>query len=317
MRRFGLVVAILAGTTACKPSKELVVLHAASLRRVLAEAAAEYEKANPKVHVRLEPSGSQVAIRKVTELNLRADVIAVADAELIDRMMIPRHAQWNLEFATNELVLAHLQHSRFTDEVNAQNWPEILLRPGVRLGRVDPDTAPLGYHTLFAWQLADRSGLYGASGEGLASKLVAAVPKPELAADESELLSRLEARAIDYAFLYRSTAEDHRLKSVVLPAEVNLGSRALDAQYRAAELEVRTKAGAKQRLQAHPITYGLTIPLDAPNRAEAERFVAFLLGSRGQALELAAGFRPIVPAVGRPADALPVALQVLARPASP
>jgi molybdate/tungstate transport system substrate-binding protein len=264
------------------------------------------------VHVRLEPSGSQIAVRKVTESGMRADVVAVADAELIEKMMIPQHASWTLEFATNELVLAHLQHSQFTDEITAQHWPEILLRGGVRLGRVDPDTAPLGYHTIFGWQLAERSGLYGAAGEGLTAKLLAAVPASQLAVDETELLSRLEAKAVDYAFLYRSTAEDHRLKMVVLPPEVNLGHRDLEAKYGAAELEVRMKqGGGKSVLRAHPITYGLTIPTGAPHAEEAEKLIAFLIGPRGQALQRAAGFSPLAPALSRSRGRLGATLRPL------
>ncbi|MBI5549192.1 MAG: substrate-binding domain-containing protein, partial [Deltaproteobacteria bacterium] len=144
----------------CTRPREVVVFHAASLRRVFADAAQRYREANPGVRLRLEPSGSQVAIRKVTEQGARADLVAVADAQLVEKMMVPRYAAWNLEFATNEVVLAYQQHSRFTEETDAGSWPEVLLRPGVRLGRVDPDTAPLGYHTLFVWQLAQRSGLF-------------------------------------------------------------------------------------------------------------------------------------------------------------
>jgi molybdate/tungstate transport system substrate-binding protein len=299
----------------CQKSTELTVLHAASLRRAFADAAAAYEKANPKVRVKLEPSGSQVAIRKVTEHGLKADVVAVADAALIDKMMVPQHAEWNLEFATNEIVLAHVQGSRFTDEVTEANWPEVLLRQGVRLGRVNPDTAPLGYHTVFVWQLAERSGRYGASGEGLAQKLTAAVPAQGLAADETELMSQLEAKAVDYAFLYRSTAEDHRLKMVALPPELNLGHRELDERYTAAELEVKMKTGGSNQLRGHAITYGLTVPTAAANRAEAERFVAFLIGPEGQQIQTKAGFRPVAPAEVRPAERLSPALRALTAPA--
>ena len=315
MRCLRLVGVFFVGLMSCKQPVEIVVFHAASLRRAFADVAAEYERANPKMRVRLEPSGSQVAIRKVTESNMRADVVAVADAELIEKMMIPQHASWSLEFATNEIVVAHLKHSRFTEAITAQNWPEIVLRADVKLGRVDPDTAPLGYHTVFAWQLAERSGLYGASGEGLAQKLIAAVPAAQMAADETELLGRLEARAIDYAFLYQSTAEDHRLKIVALPPEVNLGYPKLAVSYRAAAFEVRMKQGSgKSLLRAHPITYGLTIPDGAPHPGEAERFVAFLLGPRGQVLQRAAGFAPLGPALTRSPSQLGPILKSLVEP---
>ena len=303
MRSTILALTVIAATSCSRPS-EVVVLHAASLRRVLADAADEYQKANPKVRVRLEPSGSQVAIRKVTEQNMRADIVAVADAQLIDKMMLPAHASWNLEFATNEVVLAYGQHSKFTDEITAQNWPEVIARPGVRLGRVNPDSAPLGYHTLFVWQLAEKSGTYGEAGKDLAARLVQAVPKEHVGADETELLGLLESKAIDYAFLYRSTAEDHRLKFLELPPEINLAKPELAARYAETSTEVKMKEGTVT-LKGHPITYGVTIPTNAPNAAEAERFLTFLLGSRGQQVQRTAGFQPIARAAVSGAGTVP------------
>ncbi|HEY5283150.1 MAG TPA: substrate-binding domain-containing protein, partial [Polyangia bacterium] len=90
---------------------ELAIFHATSLSAVLGDAVTAFQKNNPRVRIRLEPSGSQVAARKITELGMRADIIAVADAALIDNILIPSHATWNAVFATNEMVLAHLDHS--------------------------------------------------------------------------------------------------------------------------------------------------------------------------------------------------------------
>jgi molybdate/tungstate transport system substrate-binding protein len=103
----------LLGVSACwKTSTEVVVFHATSLTAVLGDAAEKFQRDNPRIRIRLEPSGSQVAVRKVSELGMRADMVAVADGGLINKMMIPRHAGWNLIFATNEIVLAHKDHSR-------------------------------------------------------------------------------------------------------------------------------------------------------------------------------------------------------------
>jgi len=55
----------------------------------------------------------------------------------------------------------------------AQNWPEILARAGLRLGRADPDTAPIGYQTLMVWQLAEWSGAYAGAGVQLSERLKA------------------------------------------------------------------------------------------------------------------------------------------------
>jgi molybdate/tungstate transport system substrate-binding protein len=295
------LVALLLVVAGCGDRKELVVFHAASLRRVAADVAQEFQRREPGWRVRLEPSGSVVAARKLTELGMRADVVAVADAGIIERMLRPGHASFSVEFAAGEIVLAHKDHSRFTDEVSTENWPEVLQRPEVRLGRVDPTTAPLGYHTLFAWQLC-------ATGprEGLADKLAARVRREHLAPDETELLTLLEARAVDYAFLYRSTAEDHHLKVTALPPRCNLSRRDLTTLYVAAETTVGTR-----HLRGAPVTFGVTIPSRAPQPEAAARFVALLLGEEGERLLRRAGFHPLRPAPCRGCGALPPALRPL------
>jgi len=314
--RFGLLCLVV--VTSCRRSPaEIVVFHATSLTAVLGDAAERFQRDNPGIRMRLEPSGSQVAARKVAELGMRADIVAVADAEIIGRIMIPRHASWNAVFATNEIVLAHKDHSRFTDEITTQNWPNLLGRPGVRLGRADPDTAPLGYHTLLAWQLAEKSGSYGDAGVNLATRLSGQCAKEHVTHDEAELLTLLEARAIDYAFLFRSTAEDHHLKITTLPADQNLSQPALAGQYASASVEVRMKQGeGKARITGGPITYGLTIPASAPHAADARRFVTMLLGEVGQRLLERRGLRPAKPAWCSPCAMLPEELGSLlvARP---
>jgi len=294
---------------------EIAIFHATSLTAVLGDAAERFQHDNPQIRVRLEPSGSQVAARKVVELGMHADIVAVADAGIIGKMMIPRHASWNVIFATNEIVLAHKDHSRFTDEVSTQNWPSVLARPGVRLGRADPDTAPLGYHTLLAWQLAEKSGTYGDAGVNLSARLVGQCAKEHVTHDEGELLTLLEARAVDYAFLFRSTAEDHHLKITALPADQNLSQPELADRYASASVEVRMKQGeGHTRITGGPVTYGLTIPAGAPHAAEARRFVATLLGEGGKRLLERRGFRPAKPAWCSPCTTLPDELGSLVVP---
>jgi molybdate/tungstate transport system substrate-binding protein len=314
VRRLGAFGSLLCvwAATGCRKTSEVVVFQASSLTAVLGDAAERFQHDNPGIRIRLEPSGSQVAARKISELGMRADVVAVADAGIIEKMMIPRHAAWNLIFATNEMVLAHKDHSRFTDEVTAQNWPTVLSRPGVRLGRADPDTAPLGYHTLLVWQLAEQSDSYGAAGANLAARLSGQCAKEHVTHDEAELLGLLEARAIDYAFLFRSTAEDHHLKITALPAAENLSRADLAERYARASVEIRMKQGeGRVRITGGPITYGLTIPVGAPHPAQARRFVEALLGEGGRRLLQRRGLRPAQPAWCSPCNELPGELSAL------
>lgn len=278
----------------CSPRNEVVVFHAASLSRVFGDLAEPLKRRTPPLAVRLEPSGSQVAARKVSEQHLKADLVAVADDAVLRRLLVPRDADAVVVFATNELVLAHLEHSRGTAEVTAQSWPLVLAREGVRLGRVSEDLAPLGYHTLLAWQLAELE----LGRPGLAAALRARVDRAHLAADETELLGLLEARAVDYAFVYRSTAEDHRLKATRLPPEVNLSRPELSAGYARVSVQARLSSlGPPTSLTGRPIFYGLAIPKNAPNPAGARAFVELLASEAGQAALRRHGFLPTARAV--------------------
>jgi len=307
------------GSLSCTSrTTEIVVFHASSLSAVLGDAAEAFQKDNPRLHLRLEPSGSQVATRKVTELGMRADIVAVADAGLIGKMMVPAHAGWNAVFATNEVVLAHKDHSKWTDQITATNWPEVLVREGLRLGRADPDTAPIGYQTLMVWQLAELSGSYGAAGVGLPGKLSARCAKEHVVHDEAELLALLESRAIDYAFLFRSTAEDHHLKILSLPPEINLSRQDLADRYAAVQVAVRMKQGqGSAPIVGAPVAYGLTIPSHATHAAEAARFLAFFFGEGGQRLLLRRGFHPLAHVQCSPCAGLPAQLASYVSSSSP
>jgi len=69
--------------------------------------------------------------RMISELGKPADIMSSADYVVIDKALIPTHADWNIRFATNQLVLYYTEGSRFADEVNRDNWTDILAREGV------------------------------------------------------------------------------------------------------------------------------------------------------------------------------------------
>lgn len=306
---------LLCAAGACRSkTTEIVVFYASSLTSVLGDAAEAYQTSNPHVRVRLEPSGSQVAVRKVTELGMRADVVAVADAGLLSTMMMPSHATWNASFATNEVVLAHKDHSKGTDQISPQNWAELLTREGVRLGRADPDTAPIGYQTLMVWQLAEAAGFRPSGAGTLAAELMRHCAREHVTHDEAELLALLESRAIDYAFLFRSTAEDHHLKILGLPPEINLSRQDLAERYAKARVQIRMKRGqGEATVTGAPVVYGLTIPTTAPHAQAAAGFLSFLLGEAGKKLLLRRGFHPIAPPACAPCAGLPGSLAPLVK----
>lgn len=106
--------------------KELIIFHAGSLSVPMKQIATEFEKRNPDVRVLLESAGSLVCARKVTELKKPCDIIASSDYYVINELLIPAYASWSIKFATNEIVIAYSSKSKYSSEINASNWFDVL-----------------------------------------------------------------------------------------------------------------------------------------------------------------------------------------------
>ena len=152
---FPVLVLILSLLPGCSSGATLTIYHAGSLTIPFDEVTKEFNKLYPDIKVEAEVAGSVTAIRKVTELGKKADIIASADYTLIPEMMFPEYAEWYIIFATNQMVIAYTDNSLFGNEINGDNWYEILQRDGVKYGRSNPDRDPCGYRTLMVWQLAE------------------------------------------------------------------------------------------------------------------------------------------------------------------
>ena len=301
--------AALPGCEMKKPQSELILFHAGSLAVPLGEVSKLYEQKNPGVRVRAEAAGSRDTARKVSDLGRPCDVLAAADYKVVEELLMPQHADFNIRFATNELALAYTDMSKSAGQVTAENWHEIVLRPEVAFGRADPNRDPCGYRTAMLFQLAEKHY----QKPGLAEKLLAKDQR-YIRPKETDLLALLESGEIDYLFIYRSVIQQHSLKMVALPDQVNLKSPALADLYRTATVQVTGKKPGEIVAQTgEPIIYSVTIPRDAPNRPAAEAYVALLLSPEGQAIMAASGQGPLQPALVDHADKLPEVLKPLCR----
>jgi len=273
-------------------SGDLVIFHAGSLSVPFKEVAAEFKKVYPQVNIMMEASGSVASARKITDLDKPCDIMASADYSVIDKMLIPKYADYNIKFASNELCVVYSEKSRYAKQINANNWMEILLKTDVAYGRSDPNSDPCGYRTEMMLQLAEKHY----KKQGLYSKFTAK-DKAFMRPKETDLLALLETNTIDYIFLYRSVAKQHNLKFIVLPDEINLKNPAFSRQYAAAKVEINgSKPGEKQTMTGEPMIYSFTILRDAPNKAAAIAFAAFLLNKEnGQAIMMRNGQPSAVP----------------------
>ncbi len=282
-------------------SGELKIFHAGSLTIPIAQISEEFNKLHPDVEILTEAAGSATTIRKVTELKKECGVIASADYALIPELMFPDYADWYIIFATNQMCLTYTDSSKFADEINSDNWYEILQRDGIKYGRSDPDQDPCGYRTLMVWQLAEDyynepdlyNKLYDAAGELIRPK-------------EVDLIALLESGDLDYAFEYTSVAAQHNLKYVKLPSEINLADANFKDFYAQAQVEIAgTEPGTKITVKGAPVVYGITIPKNVPDPELAVAWIDFLLSSDGMTIMEANGQPPVIPAVTNDKSKLP------------
>ncbi len=289
---------------------ELIIFHAGSLSVPFREVSRAFNEIYPNVTVKAEAAGSRDTARKVSDLGRPCDVLGSADYAVIDNLLVPEYAGYSIRFATNEMIIAFTGQSKHHESVDQTNWPEVLLRDGVLLGRSDPNRDPCGYRTVMVFQLAER--FYGMP--GLAVKLAERAGKKYIRPKETDLLALLESGEIDYLFIYRSVAEQHGLRFIVLPDEVNLKSTELSALYATSAVEVTGKRPGEmiEHLGA-PMVYGVTIPRSCENRELAEAWVALLLSEKGRAIMERNGQPAIVPAATARYDALPESLRPYCR----
>jgi len=293
--------------TTCYGQEKVIVFHAGSLSVPFAEIEKAFEQKYPEYDVQREASGSRAAARKITEIKKPADVMASADYKVIDNLMIPDNAKFDAQFATNEMVIAFTEKAKYGDQITTENWPEIFLKEGVKVGHSDPNLDPCGYRSMLVTKLAETyykmPGLfdklfgYGESYQNGEENTAKVIVRPK----ETDLLGLLEAGMYDYLYIYKSVAEQHHLKYLPLPEEVSLKSAKFSKEYESAEFKINGKKPGEWITQkGAPMVYGITVAendICPPNKKGAVLFVKFVLSAEGQAIMEKNGQGVIAPAV--------------------
>ncbi|MCE5346441.1 MAG: tungstate ABC transporter substrate-binding protein WtpA [Bacteroidales bacterium] len=285
-------------------TKEIIIFHAGSLSVPFKQLKSLYEKKNPGIEILLEPAGSLVCARKITELKKPCDILASADYFVINELLIPDYTKWSIRFATNEIVIAYHEKSRYSSEINSTNWIDILMKDDVIYSRSDPDSDPCGYRTVLTFMLAER--YYNKEGltEKMTSKNIDFI-RPK----ETDLIALIESNSIDYMFQYKSVAIQHRLKYIELPDEINLSDPSKEEIYRTVSLDViGSKPGTKMKVTGDYINYSMTVPDNAPDKDEAVDFICYMLSEEGMEIFKKNGQDPIIPVLIDGLDKLPLKL---------
>ncbi len=268
------------------------------------------------INVVLEPSGSVEAVRKVTDLGKICDIVAVADYRLLPMFMVPKYADWYIAFASNSIVVAYTNQSKYADQLrgNPLKIFEVLAKPGVRFGFSDPNKDPCGYRAVGVIALAS---LYTNNLSIVKSLVTSNIPGAKLVEENGvlhvyipptieakgnlvvrpksvDLIALLESGALDYAFEYRSVAVQHHLNYVELPSALNLADPKHDSFYSRVVVHILTGTEKEKAIKMASIVYGLTIPKNTAHPREALQFVKFLLSETGREVFQSLG-QPFLP----------------------
>ncbi len=258
--------------------RELVVYHAGSLSIPFQALEKEFKLLHPEVEIKRTAGGSRTLAKRVTELGDKVDILCSADYTVIETLVMPQFADWNVLFAKNSMVIMYSKNSKYSDEITPDNWYNILLKEDVDYGHSKPSEDPCGYRSVLLWQLAEE--YYGL--EGLNNKLVNACKEKNVRLKSVELISMLEAGALDYAFEYESVAIQHskkktHLKYIKLPNQINLSSIEYKDFYSKAKVKLISKESNNFiTKKGQPIVYSLTMLKSAQNKEIAIEFLKFL-----------------------------------------
>ncbi len=297
----------------------LTIYHAGSLSSVMNATAKEFEKEHPNVEVHLQAYGSVDAIKQVTELNKSADIIGSADYGLIDQRMFPNYATWNLEFARNDLVIAYTNKSKYSDQINSQNWYQIFQKSDVTYGFSDPNSDPSGYRSVMMIQLANSyyndSTIFNnlivnhtditseQNGTGWVIKSPTNInPDSKIMSrpKEVDLMSSLESGSLDYVIIYKNVAEQQKssgVEYVSLPGELSLNDTKYESNYSKIKLVQNFGSNQTKTVTLSPIVYGITVVKNSKNYDLAVEFVQLLISPQGTQLINSTYQTPITPAI--------------------
>jgi len=165
-------------------------------------------------------------------------------------------------------------------------WYKVLVRPGIRFGRTDPQTDPQGQNIEFTFQLAQR--YYHEP--HLVANILGPLMNARQIFTEPSLLARLEAGQIAASSSYLSAARSLHLPYIKLPSEINLSDPQFTKSWYSHARLTLIVHGRRQALRPQPLVFYATVPKDAPHPQLGLTFIRFMQSPAGQKMFQVAGY---------------------------
>jgi molybdate/tungstate transport system substrate-binding protein len=276
---FGVLLCALTLAPAARAGGTVTVLYAGSLVNLMERSLGPaFDKASGD-RFQGYAGGSQLLANQIKARLRRADVFISAAPAVNKSLMGPANGDWvswYVSFARSPLVIGYNPASRFAADFKSKPWYEVLMEPGIRIGRTDPRLDPKGALTIALIKKAE--AFYKLP--GLVRRMLGAPDNPAQVLPEETLVGRLQSGQLDAGFFYSTETADAKIPALPLPAAI-----------------------------APQAVYTVTILRDAPDPDGAVRFVAYLLSAPARRLMQAHGLVPEKPALTGTISAVPSGLR--------
>jgi molybdate/tungstate transport system substrate-binding protein len=271
--QFAVLALTLLTTSGVFAQQTVTVLYAGSLTGLMERSIGPAFKQQTGDVFRGHTGGSQELAKLIKEGALQGDIFISADPKvnaLLSGSTNADRVNWYITFAESPLVLGLSPLSRFAAEAKAKQWNEVLMQPGVKIGRTDPAKDPKGALIVELLKRADQPDL------------AKTVLEHSSVLPEELLVEKVQAGQLDVGFFYSVETTDAGLTAIDLPPAIT------------------PKA-----------VYTLTILHNAPDPDGGQKFVSFLLGSKGTALLKEHGLSLTHPLLFGQDEAVPPAIRSL------
>ena len=263
------------------------VLYAGSLVNLMERSVGPAFEKETGLHFKGYAAGSNKIANEIKGGLRRGDVFISASPKVNASLMGDangNHVTWYVKFAESPLLIGYSPKSRFADDFRTKPWNQVLLEPGLRIGRTDPKLDPKGAFTI---ELMTKAAAQYHEPD-FVEKTLGDPENPGQVLPEETLVGRLQSGQLDAGFFYSTETSDLKIASI----------------HPAPELKIAAN-------------YTLTILRDAPNSAGAARFVNFLLSAQGRKLLAAHGVDVVRPVVSGSAQTVPAPVQAVIDAAQP
>ncbi len=294
----------------------VTIFAADSLTSFVNQTDTQFNKQHPNVKFQTTFSGSSALISQIINLNKTPDIMISANAALIDSKLIPNYADYNIQYARNELVVAYTNKSKNASQINSNNWYQILSSSGVKYSFGDPNSDPAGAYSVLMLQLSNSyynnstifnnlvSSKSAITSTQNGSSYTINVPTNEnptnglnIGPNDAAIVPLLQSNTIDYMITYKSIAESANLSYITLPTELALTNSSYQSTYNNYQLKQFSGSSNSSTVKMQPIIYGIAILKNAPDKLLAQEYVQLILSSTGVNITQSNYLAPINPAI--------------------